>query len=275
MVISKREAEERKRMLPVENLERLIDDRPAPPSFGAALSRKGGVLKVIAEVKRASPSAGRIRGEVDPYSLVDGYRRAGAAAASIITCGRYFEGSLEDLKSASNVEAFPILRKDFVSNPYQVLESRAFGASSVLLISDALEEKELKRLIALALSIDLEPLVEVHTYDALAKALFCGAEIIGINNRDLKTLEVDLSTTERLIRHIPEGFAVVSESGIKTSDDARRMEMLGVDALLIGEALMRAEDPERALSDFISEIILRSCANAGSQPDLVVRRKPK
>lgn len=268
MEVSKLEAQARKSSLPFKKLERLIGERKAPPSFGDAISRKGGALKVIAELKKASPSAGRISGEVDAYSLVRAYREAGAAAASVITCTRYFEGSVEDLKEAARVEGFPILRKDFISDPYQVLEARAFGASSVLLIADALLERELENLIDVAQDAELEPLVEAHSREALIKALSAGAKMIGINNRNLKSLEVDLSTTEELIGFVPDGCTVVSESGIKTPQDVRRMDMLGVDALLIGEMFMRSKNPAKALLDLISACgLISHAAGSSGQTD--------
>jgi indole-3-glycerol phosphate synthase len=204
-------------------------------------------MGVIAEFKRRSPSAGSLREEPDLMELVAAYRSGGAAALSILTEGPNFGGSLEDLRAARAACELPLLRKDFILDPYQLHEARAAGADAVLLIVAALRPSELAALHGEARSIGLEVLVEVHDREELQSALSLGAELVGINNRDLRDFSVDVGRTERLMDEVPSGVTVVSESGIATAEQLRRLHERGVQAVLVGESLMRAHDPAAVL----------------------------
>ncbi len=239
----------RESILSTAGLQRRLEVLPPAPSFESALTRGDGPVRVVAEVKRKSPSAGEIMPRAAVGETAAAYEEAGAAAVSVLTSEYGFGGQVSDLSEAREACGLPVLCKDFVSVPYQVLEARAMGASAVLLIAEALDEETLGRLIGQAESLGVAPLVEAHTESGLEKAVEAGASIIGINNRDLNTLEVDLSTTERLYGLVPSGSVVVCESGIRTRSDFDRMASLGVDALLIGEALMRGPEPGRRLSE--------------------------
>jgi indole-3-glycerol phosphate synthase len=206
---------------------------------------------LIAEMKRASPSRGEIRPGATVEEIVTAYEAAGARACSILTEHRYFGGSLDDLERARAAVELPLLRKDFIVDPYQLLEARAAGADAALLIVAGLGAERLRELMAAASELDLDVLVETHDESEVEIAVDAGAEIIGINNRDLHTLEVDLSTTFRLLADIPAGTVVVAESGIATHDDVRTLQDAGVDAVLVGEALMSADDPGRAIVDLM------------------------
>jgi indole-3-glycerol phosphate synthase len=239
-------------------LERIIAARSLPPPFMKAVARDGEDVKAIAEVKRSSPSAGAIRKSVCAGEIVCAYRDAGASAVSVLTCAHRFEGDLTDLaKGAAAAPSIPLLRKDFITEPYQVLEARAFGASAVLLIAAALSPARLREVVSYASSLGLDALVEAHDASDLATALEAGSKLIGINNRDLSTLEVDITATEKLLPLIPAGFVVVSESGIKTREHVEYMQALGVDAILIGEALMRAEDPGAKLGELLGRQVVK------------------
>jgi indole-3-glycerol phosphate synthase len=212
--------------------------------FRAALSRDG--LSLIAEHKRRSPSAGLIRDGVSLKEVVGAYQRGGASALSILTEGPSFGGSLDDLREARASAGLPILRKDFIVDPYQVAESAAWGADAILLIVAALSEAELENLHELAAAHHLAALVEVHDEHELAVAVRLGAEIIGINNRDLATLEVDTRRTYELLPRVPPGTLVVAESGFRERSELEQLGRAGVDAVLVGEALMRSQDIETA-----------------------------
>ena len=241
---TRREVQQRREAVPLTTLERQLvargDDRP----FAEALVHPG--VSVIAEHKRRSPSAGAIREGATVAEIVCAYERAGAAALSILTEGPHFGGSLEDLREARAASRLPILRKDFVVDHYQLFESAAAGADAILLIVAALEPRELQRLHHEALALDLDVLVEVHDADELETALELDADMIGINNRDLTDFTVDVARTFELLADVPAGKTVVSESGIGTRDQLDELERVGVDAVLVGEALMRAEDLEGA-----------------------------
>jgi indole-3-glycerol phosphate synthase len=219
--------------------------RGSPPRpFAAALSRPG--LSVIAEHKRRSPSAGLIRAGIELEDVVGAYERGGARALSVLTEEAGFGGSLADLERARSASSLPILRKDFIVDPYQVAESYFGGADAILLIVAALEPGELAGLYARARSLELGVLVEVHDARELELAAEVGAEVIGINNRDLTTLAVDTSRTFELLPLVPPGVVTVSESGWRTAAELQRLVAAGVDGVLIGEALMRAPDIEAA-----------------------------
>ncbi len=202
---------------------------------------------MIAEFKRRSPSAGALREDPDLRGIVSAYERGGAVALSVLTEGPNFDGSLEDLRAARAVCELPILRKDFIVDPYQLYEARAAGADAVLLIVAALGPQELESLNALARAIGLDVLMEVHDGEELRSALEPGANLVGINNRDLRDFSVDMERTTQLMDEIPPSVTVVSESGIATAEHLDRLQRAGVQAVLVGEALMRSPDPEAAL----------------------------
>ena len=210
-------------------------------SFHSALTRPDGTLAIIAEIKKASPSAGVIAESFDPVLIAKDYERTGADAISILTDQQFFQGNLDHLVDVRRAVSPPLLRKDFVLDEIQIAESSANGADAILLIVAALDQKQLIYFLAAAADYLLDPLVEVHTREELDRALDAGAKIIGINNRDLATFDVDLSVTEKLCRHVPDDVVLVSESGIKSAEDVARLQGCGVDAVLIGEALMRGE----------------------------------
>ena len=218
--------------------------------FAAALRREG--IGVIAEFKRRSPSAGTLREQPQLVTIVQAYERGGALAASILTEGPNFAGSLEDLRSARDACSLPLLRKDFVVDPYQLHEAVAAGADAVLLIVAALAQADLASLYASARELGLDVLVEVHDREELHHALELEVEIVGVNNRDLRDFSVEIERTEMLLDDIPERVTVVSESGIGDAAQVRRLGERGVDAVLVGETLMRAGDPEAALRELIS-----------------------
>jgi indole-3-glycerol phosphate synthase len=226
--------------------------------FRGALA--GSEIAVIAEFKRRSPSAGALREDPDLRAIVAAYERGGARAISVLTEGPHFEGSLEDLRTARAACDLPLLRKDFIVDPYQLHEALAAGADAVLLIVAALDQAVLGELHRQARALDLDVLVEVHDRAELDRALELGADLIGINNRDLRDFTVDVRRTLELLAEIPAGVAVVSESGIAQPEQLRELQSRGVHAVLVGESLMRAEDPQGALLD------LRGAAPA-SRPD--------
>lgn len=241
---------ERKRSCSMTSLERRAAERSVGPSLRQSLS--GDNVSVIAEVKRASPSKGVFPIEVEPKHVTEAYMAGGAVAISCLTDEPYFHGSLSDLEAvaqtAHDAEApLPVLRKDFVIDPYQIVEAKAYGADAVLLIAAVLNDEELRDLRQHAESIGLDALVEVHTECELARVVNSGASVIGINNRDLKTLVVDLGVTERLAPLIPAGTIVVSESGISSPDHVTRMLRAGVHGVLVGESLIMQPDRSAAL----------------------------
>ncbi len=209
--------------------------------FRSALTRADGALAIIGEIKKGSPSAGLIAESFDPVLIAQHYERTGADAISVLTDQQFFQGKLDHLVDVRRAVSPPLLRKDFVLDEIQIAESSASGADAILLIVAALDQKRLIHLLAAAADYRLDPLVEVHTREELDRALDTGAKIIGINNRDLATFDVDLSVTEKLCRHVPDDVVLVSESGIKSAEDVARLQGCGVDAVLIGEALMRGD----------------------------------
>ncbi len=246
------EIRERKASLPAGDLERAAGEAPPPRDFVGALRRVGGdPIRLIAEFKRASPSAGVIRDDIGPAEVARRYETAGAAAVSVLTDGRFFSGSLADLRAIRKTVDMPVLRKDFMLDPYQLLEARAAGADAVLLIAAALSDEVLADLHNRAAELGLAALVEAHTEGELRRALAVRPRIVGINNRDLKKLRVDFETVIRLRPLIPEGIVVVGESGVHSRSDMLRLEAAGIDAALVGEALMRREDPGAALRELI------------------------
>ncbi|HKJ25008.1 MAG TPA: indole-3-glycerol phosphate synthase TrpC [Myxococcota bacterium] len=216
-------------------------------SLAAAL-RDGERPRIVAEIKRRSPSRGEIRADFDPVGIAKAYADGGAAAISVLTDERWFGGSLEVLRQVRAVVDLPLLRKDFVVDPYQLDEARLAGADAALLIVAALSPERLEALLAHAEGLGLDALVEVHDASELEVARDVGARVIGINNRDLTTFEVDLATTEALAPRVGQGVVVVAESGIFTPADVARLEAAGAHAHLVGESLMRQPDPGRALA---------------------------
>lgn len=238
--------EEARLLVPLSDLRRVAEGRTDFIDFGKALSWSG--ICVIAELKRASPSRGLLREDYRPRAIAKGYEAAGAAALSVLTEEDFFMGSLNDLREVREATGLPILRKDFIIGDYQIYESAAAGADALLLIVAALTENELRRLIGLCTTLNIAALVEVHTEEELLRAVDAGARIIGVNNRNLKTLEVDLETSLRLRPRIPVACLAVSESGIKQAQDLQRLAEAGFNAVLIGERLMEASDPGRELA---------------------------
>jgi indole-3-glycerol phosphate synthase len=241
---TRRAVEQRRDIVPLATLEQQLVARGEDRPFTEALVHPG--ISVIAEHKRRSPSAGTIREGATVTDVVCAYERGGAAALSILTEGPHFGGSLDDLREARAATRLPILRKDFVVDHYQLFESAAVGADAILLIVAALEPRDLARLHHEALALDVDVLVEVHDERELEIALELDADVIGINNRDLTDFSVDLQRTFELLVDIPAGKTVVSESGIGTREQLDELERVGVDAVLVGEALMRADDVEAA-----------------------------
>ena len=236
------EVERRREIVPLAQLEAALDGRPESRPFQEALTRPG--ISVIAEHKRRSPSAGAIRDDLGVEDVVTAYERGGAAALSVLTEPFHFGGSLEDLRAARGATRLPVLRKDFIVDPYQLYESAAAGADAVLLIVAALEPDVLAELHREARALDLDVLVEVHDEQELQGALEVDADVIGLNNRDLGDFTVDIQRTYELLSDVPAGKTVVSESGFSRREELDDLDRVGVDAVLVGESLMRAEDIE-------------------------------
>lgn len=249
-------AERRKRLaetqaqLPLAEVEHRAAQREERRDFAAAL--RGPDLRVIAELKRASPSRGLLCPRYRRRDIARGYEAAGAAALSVLTEEKYFLGSLADLGEARAAVQLPVLRKDFILDAYQVYESVAAGADALLLIVAALSNEDLRALLDLSRRLRIAALVEVHTAEELQRALDSGAVLVGVNNRDLKTLEVNLQTSFRLRARIPSMCVAVSESGIKTPADVHALAQAGFDSILIGERLMKEIDPGRALAELLA-----------------------
>lgn len=237
--------QQRKGSVPLSDLQRACLSAKQRPSFRHAL--EGLEVSLIAEVKRASPSAGPIRLDLDVSSTVQAYEEAGARAVSVLTEQDFFAGSPEDLIQAAQSTSLPILRKDFVIDVYQVYEAKAWGASAVLLIAAVLNDEELRRFSRVAYDLGLDVLIEAHDKAELMRALAVDGAIVGINNRDLRTFEVSLSTSLELSHLVPPGRLLVAESGIRHRGDVERLAAAGVDAILVGEALLRASDVRHAV----------------------------
>jgi indole-3-glycerol phosphate synthase len=242
IVTEKREeVKQRQKTVPLAELEAAIKEMPSPLDFAVAL--RGDSLRLIAEVKRASPSKGVLKSDLDAVKLAQTYARCGAAAISVLTESQYFGGSGQDLEAVRReLPKIPLLRKDFILKPYQVFESRAWGADALLLIAAVLDDSQLKELLSLSHELGMKCLVEVHNENELKRALATNVKIIGINNRHLDTLAVDINVTKNLRPLIPPDRIVVSESGIKGRGDIQKLREWGINAVLIGEALVTADD---------------------------------
>ena len=244
---TRRRLDERRRSRSLAELERLLPEEGLDRPFAEALSRPG--TSVVAEYKRRSPSAGPIREGASVTDVVRAYERGGAAALSVLTEHDHFGGSLADLEAARAATDLPILRKDFTIDPYQLYEAKVAGADAILLVAGALSDSDLGALHGIAGQLELDAIVEVHNEEELERALAIDADVIGINNRNLSDFTVDLGVTFELLTDVPAGKTVVSESGIHTRAEVEELEQVGVDAVLVGEALMRAPDPEAACRD--------------------------
>jgi indole-3-glycerol phosphate synthase len=254
----RREVEEARALVSLGDVKAQVPDAPPPRDFAAAL-REGPLAhpRIIAEFKRRSPSGGELRPRANAVEITQQYMLAGAAALSVLTDVEFFGGSLVDLVAVRAGTRLPVLRKDFIIDPYMVWRSRAAGADAVLLIVTALEQRLLEDLAGLAGDLGMTALVEVHAEDELERALLLSPRpsVVGINHRDLRTLQMDLSLCERLRPRLPPSIVCVAESGLKTSADVARMRHAGADAVLVGDTLLRAADPGLALRE-----LLRGCA---------------
>lgn len=246
----RREVEERKSRLPLDRLIEQIDGLSPPRSFIAPL-QCSGPIRLIAEVKRASPSRGIIRQDFNPVEIARIYEAEGASCISVLTDEKYFQGNLEYLTRIRAAVGVPLLRKDFVIDPYQVYEARVAGADAVLLIAECLDPPTLSSLFRTIVELGMTPLVELHDPENLPRVVDLPAPLIGINNRDLRTFRVDLEHTLRLRERIPSDRVVVSESGIRTHADLKRLAAAGVNAVLVGETLMAAQDIAQAVRSLL------------------------
>jgi len=244
------EVEQRKKVATITYLQQLIARQK--PALDLAMALKGDHIRLIAEVKQASPSRGMLSPNFNPIELARTYAEGGVAAISVLTEANYFMGSIEHLAAIKEVVGLPLLRKDFIFDCYQIYESRAYGADALLLIVAILSQEQLNGLVSLSRSLGLRCLVEVHNEGEVKRAILSEAEIIGINNRDLNTFTVDISTTHRLRPLIPQERIVVSESGIKSKRDIEKLGKWGVDAVLVGEALVTAGDVLAKMKSLLS-----------------------
>lgn len=241
------EIEERKKERPIRFLEKEIEKRMPVRGF----LKKSEKIRLIAELKKASPSKGIIREDFEPVNLAEDCASAGAAALSVLTDEKYFKGSLKYISLVKEKVNVPILRKDFIIDEYQIIESRAHDADAILLLANVLNFKVIQKYLDLGNDLGLKCLVEIHTEDELKAALDTSAEIIGINNRDLKTFKVDIENTGRLITRIPDDKIVIAESGISKREDVEYLERLGVDAMLVGTAIMASRDIKAKIKELL------------------------
>ena len=246
----KEELVETKRRVPFSELKAKTAGAGPVRGFERALS-EGGAIRLIAEVKKASPSKGVIREDFNPVEIAKIYAGSGAACLSVLTESRYFQGKLEYLGDIRKAVGLPLLRKDFIIDEYQIFEARAAGADAVLLIAACLERRQIEDFLGCARGVGLDVLVESHTYKELDKALLAGASLVGVNNRDLSTFSVSLQTTLDLLKDIPGDRAVVSESGIRNREDVLMLRTAGVDAILVGESLMREKDIGKKVKELL------------------------
>ena len=251
------EVDEARQRRPLDEVKAAALDTPAPRNFFKALTHPKRRLKIIAEVKKASPSAGVIREHFDPAALAQAYERGGAAAISCLTDAKYFQGDLSHLEAVKAAVDLPVLRKDFIVDAYQLYEARAAGADAVLLIAECLNEPQLIDLLILATELKLTTLLEVHDYESLVQVKahvgfpLPGYQLLGINNRNLREMTTDLNHTVQMLREVPDPDLLVSESGIRSHEDVAFLLKHGVYRMLVGEHLMREPDVEQALRDLI------------------------
>ncbi|OMH39897.1 indole-3-glycerol phosphate synthase TrpC [Desulfurobacterium indicum] len=244
-----REVERRKSEIKFDMVKKIAVEREVPFDFRKAFPENR--INIIAEVKKASPSRGIIREDFNPVEIAKSYERGGAAAISVLTDVEFFKGSPLYLKEIAETVKIPVLRKDFIIDEFQIYAAKALGASSFLLIVAILDDKALKNFISVGRALGMEPLVEAHSREEVERAIKADAEIIGVNNRDLKTFSVSLSTTENLLPIIKDvGKICITESGIKSKDDINYLKEKGIDGFLIGETLMRSENPEELLREW-------------------------
>ena len=248
----KEELTETKRTTPLADQKQRAAEAGPVRGFGAALAAAGSI-KLIAEVKKASPSKGVIREDFDPIRVAATYEEAGATCLSVLTEKKYFQGSLAYLAAVRKAVGLPLLRKDFIVDEYQIFEARAAGADAILLIAASLDRQQLEDYLGVARDLGLDVLVESHTYPDLDKSLLAGSRIVGINNRDLASFKVSLQTTFDLLKDLPDDRTVVSESGIQSRDDVARLEKAGVDAVLVGESLMREKDIGKKVKELLGK----------------------
>lgn len=249
---TKQDLEKRKRELPLDVLGRSLASNPYAPRDVKPylMATKEEPIRIIAEVKKASPSKGIIKEDFDPVAIAQSYSNSGANAISVLTEPHYFKGDLEYLTQIRRYVPTPLLRKDFIVDKYQIVEALVYGADFILLIAKALSTKELKELYDYALHVGLEVLVEIHDTEDLTKAMKCGANIIGINHRNLQSFEMDMQLCDKLIPMIPNGKIIVAESGVSDVDTIKRLSSIGADAFLIGEHFMRVPSIEEELTRF-------------------------
>lgn len=241
--------------IPLREIKARASDVEAPNNLKRALKRDSGSIKLIAEIKKASPLRGILRQDFDPSNIASIYERKSVDALSVITEEDYFQGKLEYLLDVKRVTNRPILRKDFIVDEYQIYESRAYQADAILLISSILDKNQASEYLHLAEDLGLTVLFEVNNFKELEMALLINTDVIGINNRDLKTLTININTTLELKKEIPHDKIVVSESGITTREDVRRLEDKGIDAILIGTALIEAEDTEGKIDELMGRVL--------------------
>jgi indole-3-glycerol phosphate synthase len=242
----------RKSQTPLPEIEKAVSHQAPPRDFAGALI--GDRIRLIAEIKRASPSKGLLCANLDATALARTYTQGSAAAISVLTASEYFRGSFADLETVRSQVDLPLLCKDFIVDRYQIHEARAHGADAILLIAAILTQVEMKALLDTAHSLGMAALVEVHNHDELKKALGVSPGIIGINNRNLEDFSVNLETTTKLLHFIPSGVVVVSESGIHSRDDVLRLQQAGVNAILVGEALVTSPDPASKIAELLGKI---------------------
>ncbi len=248
----KNELAETKRRVPFADIKAKVLDAGPVRGFGKSIT-SDGEIRLIAEVKKASPSKGVIREDFDPSAIAGIYEEAGASCLSVLTEKRYFQGSLEYLDRIRQTVKLPLLRKDFIIDEYQIFEARTAGADAVLLISACLEKQRMEDYLGIAKQLGLDVLVESHTYKEMDRAILSGAMIVGINNRDLATFKVNLQTTIDLLKDIPDDRIVVSESGISARADVLILQRAGVDAILVGESLMREKDIGKKVKELLGK----------------------
>ncbi|MGD0900785.1 MAG: indole-3-glycerol phosphate synthase TrpC [Thermoguttaceae bacterium] len=246
----RREVAAAKARLPEAVLRRQVASAPAVRDFYAALARKGPV-RLVAEVKKASPSKGLLRADFRPAEIARIYQGHGASCISVLTDAPHFQGSLDDLRAVRAAVELPVLRKDFIIDPYQVIEARAAGADAVLLIAECLDDASLRALVDAIVALGMTPLVEFFEPSNLPRVLAAGARLVGINNRDLQTFHTDLAHTLRLRGQVPADRWIVSESGIRTREDVLRLQSAGVDAMLVGESLVTRPDIATAVDELL------------------------